>query len=85
MGLAIEAVDEAAPVPRATRLVLCCDGDHGLFSPEPAAFHGSGYIEQFGQAMRAGWKDTHRSGVRMIFGPCCSGKVTTSGGDNDDT
>jgi hypothetical protein len=69
----IEAID--GDIPRATRLMLSCDGDHGLFPVEASFEHADGYVGQYRLAMHAGWKDTVRDGVRVFFGPCCSGKL----------
>jgi hypothetical protein len=75
VSFAIDLLDESAPVPRATRLTLTCDGDHGLFPLSSSFEHPDGFMGQYALAMRAGWKDTSASGGRRFFCPECSGKV----------
>ena len=76
MGILIETIDEVKPY-RTTALTLKCDGDqHGLFGASQTFMHPDGFMGQYRLAMNAGWKDTHDDhGVRLILGPCCSGKV----------
>jgi hypothetical protein len=79
MGLKVITTDETAPYPRPLRMVLMCDG-HGdkleLFGGMRQEFtHADGFHGMYCDAMRAGWKDTHRGGERVILGPCCSGKL----------
>jgi hypothetical protein len=63
-----------------TLLVLTCDGDHGLFGSRGCRVlsqsfsHPDGYVGQYNDAMKAGWKDCFRDGRRVFLGPCCSGK-----------
>ena len=76
MGLRITCPDESAPIPKPTVLVLECDGDHGLFPSQGANFERGGYIEQYAEAMRAGWRESwDRERGRIFLGPCCSGKT----------
>ena len=49
------------------KYTLTCDGDHGLFAPEPVTFYASGYVAARKQANDAGW----RRAENRHFGPCC--------------
>lgn len=73
----IVCIDETAPYPKPSALLLTCDGDHGLFPPAEEGFaHPDGFIAQHAQAMREGWRESFDSARgRVFFGPCCSGKT----------
>ena len=49
---------------------LTCEGDHGMFPPQPTHYIGGDYIALMGEASAAGWR---KRGDRLL-GPCCSGK-----------
>ena len=75
MTLAYVIVREEGPFPRQGRLILTCDGDHGLFPHSQSFEHRDGFMGEYRAAMAAGWKDTFWRGERVFFGPCCSGKT----------
>ncbi len=72
----IRCVSEFDPLPRATVLVLTCDGEHDdLFPPVESIFIEDGFTAQHAMAMRHGWREAvSNSKGRQWFGPCCSGK-----------
>lgn len=71
MGLRITGEDDG-PYPRPTFLILCCDGDHGLFKGPCASFGPGDFISMRASATRVGWKETHRRGERIFLCPECS-------------
>jgi hypothetical protein len=75
VSMSIAVTDRSGPHPWPIELVLRCDG---CSSSSAAEFrHDQGYVGAYRLALRAGWKDTHRDGVRVFLGPCCSGKATS--------
>lgn len=79
MGVRLFCADEKLPIPRPVTLELTCDGEHGLFPPDPQRFDGAGgFIAHHAAAMRAGWLERHDTGERQWLGPCCSGKTALS-------
>lgn len=75
MGLCISGPDRG-PVPRRSVLTLSCDVHPGGFfsSPVSTTFSRGHFAEQYGDAMRAGWKETFAHGQRLFACPECSGK-----------
>lgn len=81
--LQVTTIDEAASVPKPTRLTLFCDGCTGMF-PTEQSFDGDSFITQYRLAMKAGWKDTFLRGTRVHYGPCCSGKSANGSRKHND-
>ena len=78
MGLRITCPNEAISEPPRAILELICDGDHGLLpAPAECFVHEGGAVEQYAEAMRAGWKEHNNSHGRLFFCPQCSGKPRT--------
>ncbi|MBO0715963.1 MAG: hypothetical protein J2P55_01330 [Rhizobiales bacterium] len=75
MVLSYVVIDPDAPPPRPGRLTLTCDGCERTTQ---AFEHPDGYLGMQRLAMAAGWKETFRSGNRLLLGPCCSGKQSTT-------
>lgn len=75
MSLRLFSPDPSQPIPRRVALELTCDGDHGLFPPEPARFDQAGFIAQYAAAMAAGWLDRQE----FVLCPDCSGKTKQRG------
>src|SRR5579862_7515522 len=61
MSLRLLCPEPLAPIPRRIVLELRCDGDHGLFPPEPGRFDEDGFIASYSRAMQAGWLDRQDS------------------------
>lgn len=89
MGIKISIFEGAVPrFPLEIELTLVCDGpqhgpEGGFLAAEAVPLmvrHSDGFMGCYRTAMAAGWKDTHRNGERVFFGPCCSGKA---GGKNE--
>jgi hypothetical protein len=72
----IDTAESSGPIPRSILICLRCDGHEGeLIGGDVAVFkHVGGFMGAYSLAMKAGWKDTCRSGRRIFLGPCCSGK-----------
>jgi hypothetical protein len=74
MGLEIRtAVDESAPVPRRTMLVLSCDLAEDMFCRgfEEFSDGDGGYIEHMAAAKRAGWVERQgRAGRLFVCARC---------------
>jgi hypothetical protein len=71
MGLQITG-DDHGLYPRASRLILACDG---AGCSNGAVFaDGEGFIAQYRAAMAAGWLERRGKGERQFLCPACSGK-----------
>jgi hypothetical protein len=75
VSLRLFCPEPSAPPPRRVMLELRCDGDHGLFPPEPGRFERDGFVAQYGAAMQAGWLDRQEA----VLCPDCSGKAARKG------
>lgn len=70
MGLRLFSETAGPPWPVPIIVEMTCDGEHGLFRPEPHRFPCPTVV------YRAGWKETSGAGGEKCWlGPCCSGKV----------
>jgi len=78
MGLRIDSLYNEGDYPRETQLLLKCDGEHPFFVHVETFVHPDGFIGQYKLAMRKGWKETRKNGVRMFFCPSCSGKIKSN-------
>lgn len=72
MGLRITGPDRG-PIPRRCRLVLTCDGNHGLMSPPTRTWQSdeTGYIGAHSAAIAEGWSETSE---RVLCPDCMRGK-----------
>ena len=70
MTLLLFCPDESQPIPRQVVMELRCDGDHGLFPPQPIRFERDGYIAQRKAATLDGWVIS----AETVLCPECSRK-----------
>lgn len=72
MGIKIDVIDDAAPIPRQSRVTLECDVAKAFFcrgfiqsvAPED-------YVVFMSRAVRAGWTTRHNNGDRVFVCPEC--------------
>lgn len=92
MGIRLSIFEGKFPrFPHDIKMTLICDGevhtqgDLLARGPDYQEFRSDDdFMGCYRDAMRAGWKDTHRGGRRVFLGPCCSGKEKADAGSCDD-